>query len=159
MLGNGLHNASLFWHTIDAPFTFDDETNSTCLHTDQGSLAIAIASEPHANLILSVVRGCDTIGSVQGFASKYYGTRQPIPTIIAKVSGVLPIRFVTFITDGNVAKVSRVSTDANQQKWKLSTERRDWFMSLSVPHQSKTLDRTYSVAAAHDAQYQVSVGL
>ena len=54
---------------------------------------------------MSVVKGEDD-GDVRGWRSRYYGLKEPVPSVVCEIETVLPHRFVSaFYPEGSVRDV------------------------------------------------------
>ncbi len=119
VLGTGQHRALLRWHLADFPFEFDANGPALTLHTARGAFSVALSACDRRPEHVEVVRGRDEPGRVQGFASPYYGERQPIPTLEVSFGTELPLRVLTTLGPQGIM-IPRLMTDSAEcQRWQV----------------------------------------
>lgn len=100
--GTGSHSASLQWLFLDSPYRFDPARGAIICETSVGAFDAHVwVSRPFG---LSLVRAGEelldgglTIASdvLRGWFSRSYAIKEPSLSLVARATGVLPIRFIT----------------------------------------------------------------
>ena len=129
--GRHSHNVIVRWHLADVPYEATDE--GVCLETPKGDFSFAIYGP--TSLELSVVKGRDREGQVQGFASPYYGQRMAIPTAEGRAHTALPARFISVFCPGKPPKirqdvVSQTRPSSVHRIWRLEVPSRTYILWL-----------------------------
>jgi asparagine synthase (glutamine-hydrolysing) len=134
LLGDGSHTSVLRWHLPNAPAELDVERNQVSMHTDAGDCHLTLPQydDERAGRI-SLVRGQTDSEGLQGFASPYYGTKDPVPCVEIERSCRLPLRLVTIFASETAATcqfdVQSGQTHAAELKWKNLS----WRITLNPP--------------------------
>ncbi|HKQ47005.1 MAG TPA: alginate lyase family protein [Phycisphaerae bacterium] len=95
LAGTGRHQATLRWHLLDVPYTFERGAGRLTLEAACGRVGIEIEGPP--GLALDIHRGKEEPGKTSGWMSLYYGELLPRPTLEARVDCSLPATIVTRI--------------------------------------------------------------
>jgi len=117
LIGEGSHAVALHWHMTDAPCAHRAEIGGCRLDTAEGPLGLAVATNHPSGIATRLERGVAEPDRVQGFASEYYGSRVPIPVLIATFSGRLPLRLVTWIGASEPCPARPASTNGLHEVW------------------------------------------
>ncbi len=105
ILGQGVHDAVLRWRLLPTEW----ETMEWGYRARVGDRGLLISVQASVPCVPQWVEG-SAGGRAEGWESRYYAEKQPVPTLRASVRGELPIRFVTAIGDEHeVARVVAVS--------------------------------------------------
>jgi hypothetical protein len=119
LLGTGQHDVCLRWHLLDAPYECDVSRSLVILQTTNGPVWLCAVGDPTAVVQLRVVRGTEDHGTLQGFASPYYGERSPIPTVEAMLRCCLPQRIVTMVGCGVPVSARVLGHDRSTEQWEM----------------------------------------
>ena len=133
LVGRGSHEAVVRWHLLDVPLSVDPAELTVALDTPAGPFGMALANAAISCDRFEVIRGRDELNRVQGFASRYYGQRLPIPTVEASWSGPLPQRVVSTFCPGlpTPARLQHAGTSA--QQWTIARDDTCHALELSLP--------------------------
>jgi asparagine synthase (glutamine-hydrolysing) len=99
IFGTGSHTARLHWLAGAFPFEFDATAGCLTLSTPRGEFRVTVldgAGSPVAGA--DVVAGSDD--PPRGWRSRYYGEKEPVPSLAATATGPLPLTFVSVLSGG-----------------------------------------------------------
>lgn len=133
LLGAGSHPATLRWHMADAPLQFDARNTAVRLETPAGALGLSVVAARGGELCAKVIRGVAEPGRVQGFYSPSYAELRPSPALEARVSGPLPIRFLTLVCAGEAPPPVRVAKDGRSEQWSVRAGTAEFRIALAPP--------------------------
>jgi asparagine synthase (glutamine-hydrolysing) len=91
--GGGTHAARLHWLCGD--FAYDETDGGLTLGTPKGDFSLTVFDERGRTMAGDVVAGREK--SPRGWLSRYYGEKQPVPSLAVKRNGPLPLTFVSVI--------------------------------------------------------------
>ena len=114
----------------------DSAQSTVRLRTPLGDLAIGIGSYPVTPQRFEVVYGRDRREGVQGFASPYYGQREPIPTLEVDVSFMHGQRLVTVVRPGDQAGARLIEQAEDCQRWEMGGGEDRWVLELARPQRA-----------------------
>src|SRR5579863_2241194 len=98
--GEGSHSARLHWLGGDYPFDFDRRDARLGLETPKGRFTVTVLDRTGAPQgAVDVASGVED--PPRGWLSRYFGEKEPVPSLAATVTGPLPIAFVTLACAGN----------------------------------------------------------
>jgi len=93
ILGSGTHGARLHWLCGDFPY--DETAGGLILDTTEGEFSIRVLDDAGQPLAGDVVSGQEK--PPRGWLSRYYGEKQPVPSLAVKQRGTLPLTFVSIL--------------------------------------------------------------
>jgi asparagine synthase (glutamine-hydrolysing) len=96
--GAGTHRARLHWLGGDFPYQHDIAMGMLKLTTPNGDFSVLTLDEEGRALEGKVVAGHDD--PPEGWLSRYYGDKQPVPSLSVAVEKKCPISFVTVLGAG-----------------------------------------------------------
>jgi len=95
-----------------------------------------------------IINGGDKSGTIQGWASDYYGSRKPIPVLEAEFTSELPLRLITSAGfDDNFPIIELYGKDLNiktsRNKWHIELFSVDSDVSCIIKSVQKTKHKVY----------------
>jgi len=117
LLGRGRHRAVLRWRLCNGPWQSGEPQ---VWRLADPRIAIRVRSDQPTALH----QGDDH--PPQGWESLHYGQRRPSPTLVTRVKGEFPIRFITLIAPGQQADL-----ELNDGKLRLMTDTNETLISLA----------------------------
>jgi asparagine synthase (glutamine-hydrolysing) len=114
IVGSGSHRARLHWLAGDFPYQHDAATGTLTLTTPDGSFSVLTMDEQSRPLPSQMVAGQDN--PPEGWLSRYYGDKRPVPSLSVTLEKECPISFVTVIGAGN-PRVER-----RGKEWRCATD-------------------------------------
>ncbi|HEY2827931.1 MAG TPA: alginate lyase family protein [Pirellulales bacterium] len=131
LFGQGRHTAILRWHLTDMPVTLDQAAHKAVLSLDSGDWTLSVccsSGKPWDRL--EIIRGRNEPGSIQGFASPYYGERISIPVLEAEITAEFPLRLLTIAAPGKTIQWQAQSVSVSGEHYELRANNRAWDVEL-----------------------------
>jgi asparagine synthase (glutamine-hydrolysing) len=107
--GVGVHDGRLHWLAGPFPHAVEGDRGSVSLDTPSGEFRIAVMDSRGTPIPVDVARGQDD--PPRGWQARYYGEKQPVPSIVARRNSLVPFTFVTLLTAGES------EATVNQRTW------------------------------------------
>lgn len=98
LLGTSVHAARLHW--LCGPFAPAPTAEGVCLKTPAGPFSISMFDMAGRPLNCEVATGLDTPSGPRGWHSRYYGSKEPVPSLCAECQVKLPTSFVSVLAAG-----------------------------------------------------------
>ena len=136
LLQTGNHPLRTFWHLCDWPLELDAASHMVRLDGPEGPLSLCVSGNPVTPAQFKVIRGCDEVDHVQGFASPYYGERLPVPTLEIDWDATGPQRIVTALGPGPKVSVQLTREDREMQHWTITNGDQHYDLTLNGPKRS-----------------------
>ncbi len=94
--GGGTHRARLQW--LGGDFSFEHDNGQMILDTPEGDFSVRVFDDQGRTLAGDVKFGQES--PPRGWLSRYYGEKQPVPSLVVEQTGALPLTLVTILGAG-----------------------------------------------------------
>jgi len=148
VIGKGNHTSLLMWHLMNGEVFTDPAEGIVQWNHNKRKMQLQIFNQSVQPRRFEIINGSDKSGTIQGWASDYYGSRKPIPVLEAEFTSELPLRLITSAGfDDNFPIIELYGKDLNiktsRNKWHIELFSVDSDVSCIIKSVQKTKHKVY----------------